>query len=131
MERTSLKKSEINKEISEFDLGWIIGIIEGEGHIACRRNYGKYYAKITITQKERNILDKLIKILGTGKIYTFLGTDKQSNFYYQFNLYGESAFDLCKRIFPYITSSKIQDRINYLLENHDRRFKHNKGFIKD
>ena len=58
---------------------WIIGFIEGEGsfHSARGRNRDKIYPRVTVTQKEYDLLDRIRDYFGFGGIsYTDQPTER-------------------------------------------------------
>jgi len=59
------KKTEaLEFKISDFDLGWFVGIIEGEGSIGYRYNKRTGYlcTELTVSSTDEDIIDKLDKI---------------------------------------------------------------------
>lgn len=59
------KKTEIEDlNISDFELGWLVGIIEGEGSISCRYNKKTGYlcAELTVSSTDEDTIDTLHKI---------------------------------------------------------------------
>jgi len=50
--------------ISDFELGWLVGIIEGEGSISCRYNKKSGYlcAELTVSSTDEDMIDKLHNI---------------------------------------------------------------------
>lgn len=47
--------------ISEFDLGWFVGILEGEGSISCRYNpkTGYLCAELTVSSTDEDVINRL------------------------------------------------------------------------
>lgn len=54
----------IDFTISDFDLGWFVGILEGEGSISCRYNNKSGYlcAELTVSSTDEDVIDHLDKI---------------------------------------------------------------------
>ena len=51
------------------DLAWAAGFFEGEGTFYVRRERGKPNATVTLTQVDREPLDRFCEIVGIGKVY--------------------------------------------------------------
>ena len=51
----------IDFTISDFDLGWFVGILEGEGSISCRYNNKSGYlcAELTVCSTDEDVIDRL------------------------------------------------------------------------
>ena len=58
-------------ELSDFDLGWLVGMIEGEGNMACmigKKKYGSYLGTtISISSTDKDIIDRLEKLIPSGR----------------------------------------------------------------
>lgn len=62
---TQIKKTQVvDFNISTFDLGWFVGILEGEGSISCRYNKKSGYlcAELTVSSTDEDVIDRLHKI---------------------------------------------------------------------
>ena len=61
---TRKKTKPDNIEIKEFDLGWFVGIIEGEGSVSARinRKTGYLTVELTVASTDEDMIDKLHKI---------------------------------------------------------------------
>lgn len=57
-------------EISENDLYWLAGLLEGEGYFGCNKNSqcNYHYAKITVAMKDRDVIERVQKVIGSGSI---------------------------------------------------------------
>jgi hypothetical protein len=58
-------------QMSDFELGWVCGILEGEGcfFVTTRRTakYGPYlYARVTVCRTDRDVLEQLQRVTGVG-----------------------------------------------------------------
>ncbi len=56
------KKTKAEKlTVSDFELGWLVGIIEGEGSISCRYNKKTGYlcAELTVSSTDEDMVDRL------------------------------------------------------------------------
>lgn len=66
------KKISVVKEInlSDFDLGWIIGLIEGEG---CFTDYtnpktGHYCVQMLVASTDKDVIDRLVSLVNMGRV---------------------------------------------------------------
>ena len=61
---TRKKTKPDNIQIKEFDLGWFVGIIEGEGSVSARinRKTGYLTVELTVASTDEDMIDKLHKI---------------------------------------------------------------------
>lgn len=69
---TFLMEGNLNK-VTDLQLGWLAGIIDGEGSISLnksfRRGYFQYSPNVTVCNTDRVMLDTIISLTGIGKIY--------------------------------------------------------------
>jgi hypothetical protein len=58
-------------ELNPFDLGWFVGILEGEGTFAIeRKEQGKYkYPRVKVKMTDVDIIIRLHQVSGVGDIY--------------------------------------------------------------
>jgi hypothetical protein len=59
--------------LTEFELGWVVGILEGEGCFFITRrtkgSYGPYlYTRVTVCMTDRDVLEQLQRVTGIGKL---------------------------------------------------------------
>ena len=58
-------------ELSDFDLGWLVGMIEGEGNMACRigkKKNGSYLGTtISISSTDKDMIDRLQELVPLGR----------------------------------------------------------------
>jgi len=59
--------------LTDFELGWLVGLLEGEGCFFITRRakgpYGPYlYARVTVCMTDRDVLERLQRVTGTGKL---------------------------------------------------------------
>ncbi len=83
--------------MNKYELGWIIGIIDGEGSIILmNRKYGRRIPRITITSTDIEIMDKCKDILGG---YYCKRNDKRygTKQAYMFVLHGERAIKFLEK----------------------------------
>ena len=61
----------VNTEVNDFDLGWIVALLEGEGCFTADRHdvrYEKRYPRITLAMTDLDVVQRAAKILGCGSI---------------------------------------------------------------
>lgn len=51
------------------DLAWAAGFYDGEGHTRARNRSGRHHVVISISQKDRRVLDKFVQVVGYGKVF--------------------------------------------------------------
>lgn len=78
MARTFAPRSPSNRlsgpdKLSDFELGWVVGILEGEGcfFITSRTKgpYGPYlYARVAVCMTDRDVLERLQRVTGIGML---------------------------------------------------------------
>ncbi len=109
------KENNLNKFISQFDLGFIVGFFEGEGCIGLyNKSYKEYNNKCNygiftcISNTNKNILNKIQRILQIGNIR--LGKEKtiKSKTIYQFDLRVYEIKDFLETILPHLNIKKYQ-----------------------
>lgn len=59
-----------NIDISDYDLGWVVGLIEGEGSFCDYTNpkTGHYCVQMLIASTDKDVIDRLFNILRMGRI---------------------------------------------------------------
>lgn len=53
---------------SDIDIGWAAGFFDGEGSTVVSKTRGHRYVRLTISQKDREVLDRFCGIVGTGTV---------------------------------------------------------------
>ena len=92
------KQISIPATCKEFDLGWIVALIEGEGSISTHGLH-KRTPQIGITQKDRAVLDVMVTRAG-GAVYT------QGKANYQWMVSGEKARKLAAMIRSHLSERR-------------------------
>ncbi len=107
-----------HKVLSESELGWLAGIIEGEGSFSLRERKGKmgisYTPMIQLTSTDLDTINKLKYLLPAGTTCNLkLREGRKQN--YKFALcVREAIYDLLPVIFP-LMGSRRQERIREIL----------------
>jgi hypothetical protein len=102
-------------DISENNLNWIAGFLEGEGYFS----RGKNCISIQASQVNLEPLEKLQKIVGAGSIlkYSHNNGNHKQNDYYRWGVHGMTAEALMKLLFP-LMSAKRQKCISESLAHY-------------
>jgi hypothetical protein len=72
---SSAKRSRVSgpDRMSSFELGWVVGLLEGEGcffvNTCGTPKYGPYaYARVTVCMTDRDVLERLQEVTGIGRL---------------------------------------------------------------
>jgi formate dehydrogenase maturation protein FdhE len=93
-------------DISQVDLGWVAGFLEGEGYFS----KAKTSISIQASQVQLEPLQKLQKLLG-GSLNRYSQKKQNQNDYYRWGVHGLTAEAIMKLLFP-LMSSKRQKNIS-------------------
>jgi hypothetical protein len=106
--------------MNQFDLGWLVGILEGEGSFVIRHRekyVGQAAITVTLVERDRHLLKKLKHITGLGYI---VGPYSHKNPNHQpFSRWCVSDFEGCKKLIEQISpymSERRMEQINKLVE---------------
>jgi len=101
------------ENISENDLNWIAGFLEGEGYFRRRRSYE---SSVGASQKDIEALVKLQKFLGGTLRLDFNHKNKMGEdlYIYHWEVYGRRAKSVCSLIYKYM-SKRRQIQIDNML----------------
>jgi hypothetical protein len=90
---------------TEAEIGWTAGFLDGEGHIALRRqdkrtiHYGYVVSAVQVT---REPLDRLVRLWG-GRIHYKPSRGGNCRAQWDWRLSGRQAADLLRAVLPYLT----------------------------
>lgn len=95
----------------ELDLAWAGGLFDGEGTTsilkAQRDRYS--YLRMSVSQKDREVLDKFRAIIGYGKVY------EHSRGMHSWDCYRQDqVYQVLEMLWPYISSQKRKQAENAL-----------------
>jgi len=112
-------KIQKEKEISDFELGFIVGIYEGEGWFGLRKNRWQnknqlkfnamVYARVEVSSTDRDVIEKIKEVLGIENIDTFQPRDKYGKYYkpvWKLGLNSNSAIELANLLYPYLSKRR-------------------------
>lgn len=112
----------MDKEISEGRLGWLAGMIDGEGSISISKlskrptikiPYPIYCLSINITNTEKELLSPFLESFG-GNIKPYYNKNNSSA--YQWTLNGNKAINILNTIKKYIESNRKKELIKIAIE---------------
>lgn len=98
-------------ELTDIDLGWVAGFIEGEGSF----QWARVTPSVTVSQVQREPLEKLLKLCGGNIYHISRKTDaaKWSD-YDRWYIYGDGAYELIRLIYPLLSPRrKEQAKVIY------------------
>jgi hypothetical protein len=111
--------------MTDKEVGWVAGFIEGEGSFQVQRIKGRCYPRITAWQVDREPIDRLQNLLG-GKICKVNrsvtmrkdGYNRQDIYYWE--LRSKAAVDLLNRISPLLSTRRNEQASKMMNEVGDR-----------
>ena len=112
-----------------YDLGWVVGFLEGEGSFICatikprgRFPRGNYVFCVVASQVQRQPLEKLQELVGMGRISKALkhNENPRAALFFRWSLTGERGREFAKYLLPYM-SPRRQWQITTALDKWDKR----------
>lgn len=94
--------------INDFELGWIVGYLEGEGSFEYRRRAGKGGSRaVRVRSTDLDVINKFIALMYklTGKQYSYcttVATRENWSDSYLVQIYSREALQLMKLIVPHM-----------------------------
>lgn len=105
--------------ISDFDLGWLCGLIEGEGCCRAQRTHGKFYPFFAIRMTDEDVISKAVilikQIINTKAVASPSADGRGWQTTYGFQVHGNHIRPLLELIYPYM-SEKKQSEIEHALD---------------
>lgn len=100
--------------MSPFDLGWVVGILEGEGCFTwCHPAPGRTYPQIAVAMSDEDTIFRLALILGTKYHKRPEPRDNRKQCW-RVQITGRKAVELMRQVRPYM-SARRKARIDELL----------------
>jgi len=105
----------------ETDLAWLAGFIDGDG---CFRLHhlrpngpgrGCLSPRLAFSQKDRQVLDRVVEIVGRGKVHGPYHRAKGSH--YQLIISGVATIELAKELYPYLQELK-KAQVDDMVQRH-------------
>jgi len=106
--------------ITELELAWLAGLLEGEGCFSHKSSNAMY---INCSMTDEDIIRKIESIIGEGSVTTYQKPDRKRVWTWRTGN-RRTVIDLCKLLLPYMgerRSAKIQEMIDYDLANPKKR----------
>lgn len=117
-ELSGLPPTTINA-MSDFDLAWVTGIIEGEGCFQAHRpkHAPKAYPHVIVGMTDRDIIDRLAAITGIGKIRTQKVRARMTKPLYKWSVCrSNDSVALIRAILPHLGARRTQQALAVLEE---------------
>lgn len=120
--------------MSDYDKGWLIGLLEGEATIGCWNASGRKadipskhvkYAKVSISSTDRDVLDHILKLTGIGSIILHYGakSKKKESHKQSWTWTVGAAEDVLDILDFYLTAPLISEhRQDQIREAHEAAF---------
>jgi hypothetical protein len=99
------------------EVAWAAGLFDGEGSVMlCNDGRGQRRKfKVSMTQKDRRVLDRLVSVVAVGNIYRH-----PSGFYYQAN--GRDAETVMALLWPYLSEFKREQGVAAMAGWHPTKY---------
>ncbi len=111
------KTAPMKYELSDFDLGWVVGILEGEGSFCTNiGSRGYLCTQIFVASTDQDVILRLEELIPEGKTTYVKTYDNHYKTQYSWSLNKRAACrGICKLVQPHM-SSRRSDRIQLMLE---------------
>jgi hypothetical protein len=110
----------------DLDVGWIAGLIEGEGSFLVQTIKGRKYPRVVVWQVDREPLDRLLALVGgridliqRSKTMRKDGYNRQD--IYSWEIRSKTAVALVNKIYPYLSARRKQ-QAHAMMESVGDRF---------
>jgi hypothetical protein len=90
------------RQMPELETAWLSGIFDGEGNIAWPRRHRISSIRLSITNTNMELLDKVVEVSGTGKLTTKVTRSIKHNQAWVWNCYGENSRVLLRQMLPWL-----------------------------
>lgn len=119
--------------ISDFDLGWLAGIIEGEGYIGINENTNQTFLRVSMTDED--VIRSLIEKTGLGHVNGPYRYDDNKKFFWIWSVMTrDDLSDLLYLILPFMgerRSCAIKEALEVIEVSRDRELYRLQFFICD
>lgn len=112
------------RDLSDFELAWLVGLLEGEGTFSIstsrpKPNGGYYrYPRVRVTMTDQDVVEHVAKLFGGTKVHFTHPPSAQAAGHapqWATELQGKKAVILMERVLPYM-GNRRQARIRELLD---------------
>ncbi len=101
--------------LSHFELGWLVGILEGEGSFWVMKKKPHYrYPKISVVMCDYDTVARVARMFGDRTVTPQASRSESRKPMFRANLMGQGALDLMERVHPHM-SVRRQAKIEELL----------------
>jgi len=98
-------KSSRSLDISQFELVWLAGLLEGEGYFGMIKNHtgGKVYryARVGVTMTDRDVIERVARLWQT-KVFVVKPSGVSKKTAYRAHIFGQRAVQLMRRLFSHM-----------------------------
>jgi len=97
-------------ELSDIDVGYLAGIIDGEGTIGLTRIHSRENRRpvVSISNNERPLLEHIKSAVGAGKITNKACTSPHHSPSFTYVIVGRQALSLLERVTPFLRTHKAE-----------------------
>jgi len=120
------------KSLKPIEIGYIAGLIDGEGTITlCRKHINEYrQLAVTIASTEHDLIKKILDIVGAGKITKKKPYKERHSEAYTYQIYNQQAINLLNQVHSNLQTYK-RKRAKFVLENYNRLTPRNGRYSKE
>jgi hypothetical protein len=99
----------LRPQLTETQVGYLAGIIDGEGYIGLPKSSGKaYLLRVVVTSGCAELVNWILTTTGLGKIKSYDLSHRRRQTSYQWRVFGAEAGVLLKAVVPYLIVKKGQ-----------------------
>jgi hypothetical protein len=117
--------------MTEREMGWVSGLFEGEGYFGVRKRGNRYNAEATVGSNDKDVIEKLQKLLGYGYMVLKSSASYRKD-HYRLEFGVNDALKLCEFLYDEM-SERRKKQINRMrmldtvtrtrvVREYDRRF---------
>lgn len=101
--------------ISDLQIGWIAGILEGEGCFGWWKAGDSWIARVYVNSNDEDVIERLLKITGIGKVYGPRKRKRGNDYYSWVVSKNNDVIDLLCLVQPLMLSRR-REKANYVLD---------------
>lgn len=91
------------RDMTEIELAWLAGWLEGEGSFILQHNHGMRYPRVSASSTDRDVLEYILAITGVGTLYDRPKRFEHYKDQWAWMVYRKNdAVDLMTRLAPYM-----------------------------
>lgn len=99
-------RRDIPRQMSQFELGWVVAFIEGEGHFHCGASQKGITMGVRACQVQREPIERLVQYTGLGKVYGPYHRGGQRKPIHTWEVYGKTAESFIELIQPFLSPKR-------------------------